>query len=189
MIFIFLMAWKFKTSAAIVDFGGSLLLSGNCCKTRENPKKYIIIISAACLYKLVSKSTDDWTKHFLNVFKRLGCRLQVPIQVFRCFLHAFDYFFCPQLKDFEAKKRKELHEKIQHLKESEDILKKKLQDLNKAGMEKQIDNLRCQLREASNEKRQWESEIRGLKDEVARLAEQLRLAQRPFWKRWLGIDS
>jgi len=98
-------------------------------------------------------------------------------------------FFCPQLKDFEAKKRKELHEKIQHLKESEDILKKKLQDLNKAGMEKRIDNLRCQLREASNEKRQWESEIRGLKDEVARLAEQLRLAQRPFWKRWLGIDS
>ena len=101
----------------------------------------------------------------------------------------FSNLFCPQLKDFEAKKRKELHEKLQQLKENEDILKKKIQDLNKAGMEKQIVNLKHQLSEARNEKRQWESEISGLKDEVARLAEQLRLAQRPFWKRWLGIDS
>lgn len=56
-------------------------------------------------------------------------------------------------------------------------------------MEKQIANLKYQLGEARNEKHQWEREIRGLKDEVARLAEQLRLAQRPFWKRWFGIDS
>ena len=56
-------------------------------------------------------------------------------------------------------------------------------------MENQIANLNRQLGEARNEKRQWEREIRGLKDEVARLAEELRLAQRPFWKRWLGIDS
>jgi len=88
-----------------------------------------------------------------------------------------------------AKKRKERHEKLQQLKETEDILKKKIQDLNKAGMEKQIDNLNCQLGEANSEKRKWESKIRGLTDEVARLKEQLRLAQRPFWKRWLGIDS
>jgi len=93
------------------------------------------------------------------------------------------------LKAFEAKKRKELHEKLQQSKETEDILKKKIQDLNKAGMEKQIDNLKYQLGEARNETRKWKSEITGLKNEVARLKEQLRLAQRPFWKRWLGIDS
>jgi len=94
-----------------------------------------------------------------------------------------------KLKAFEAKKRKELHEKLQQSKETEDILKKKIQDLNKAGMEKQIDNLKYQLGEARNETRKWKSEITGLKNEVARLKEQLRLAQRPFWKRWLGIDS
>ena len=101
----------------------------------------------------------------------------------------FSNLFCPQLKDFEAKKRKELQEKLQQLKESEDILKKKTQDLNKAGMEKQIANLKYHLGEARKEKSKWESEIRSLKDEVARLTEQLRLAQRPFWKRWFGIDS
>lgn len=99
------------------------------------------------------------------------------------------YLFCPQLKDFEAKKRKELQEKLQQFKENEDILKEKIKDLNKAGMEKQIANLKYQLGEARNEKHQWEREIRDLKDEISRLAEQLRLAQRPFWKRWFGIDS
>ena len=89
----------------------------------------------------------------------------------------FSNLFCPQLKDFPAKKRKELHEKLQQLKENEDILKKKFQD--KAGMEKQLANLKNQLGEARDEKRQRESEISGLKDEVAQLTEQLRLAQRP----------
>ena len=101
----------------------------------------------------------------------------------------FSNLFCPQLKDFEAKKRKELLEKLQQLKENEDILRKKIQDLNEAGREKQIANLKHQLSEARNKERRWESEKSGLKDEVARLAEQLRLAQRPFWKRWFGIDS
>ena len=91
----------------------------------------------------------------------------------------FSNLFCPQLKDFPAKKRKELHEKLQQLKENEDILKKKIQDLIKARKEKQLANLKNQLGEARDEKRQRESEISGLKDEVAQLTEQLRLAQRP----------
>lgn len=106
-----------------------------------------------------------------------------------CFFPIYSIYSVPQLKDFEAKKRKELQEKLQQFKENEDILKEKIQDLNKAGMEKQIANLKYQLGEARNEKHQWEREIRDLKDEIARLAEQLRLAQRPFWKRWFGIDS
>lgn len=93
------------------------------------------------------------------------------------------------MKDFEAKKRKELLEKLQGLERNENILKQKILDMNKAGMEEQINNLKSQLGKCNTEKRQWQRQIRDLKDEVARLAEELRLAQRPFWKRWFGIDS
>lgn len=89
----------------------------------------------------------------------------------------------------EERKRKELLDKIQEFKVKENILNKKIHDTNAAGMKSQISNLNNQLSEAKKEKHQWQREIRDLKEEVARLANELRLAQRPFWKRWFGIDN
>ena len=64
-----------------------------------------------------------------------------------------------------------LLEKTREFETKEGILKKKIDDMEKAGMEKRIDDL---VAEQSSE-----SEMQGLKDQIANLNQQLRLSQRP----------
>ena len=56
-------------------------------------------------------------------------------------------------------------------------------------MENRIYELEKERDEAREEKEQWESELRNLKVELAELKKQLRLANRPFWKKWFNIDG
>ncbi|KAJ7315665.1 hypothetical protein OS493_038377 [Desmophyllum pertusum] len=93
------------------------------------------------------------------------------------------------VKDLEEKKKQELLEKIREFQTREDILKKKIDDMEKAGMLKRIDDLATELKEARGEKKQWESEIRDLKYQLAKLVEQLKVSQRPWYKKMFGKDE
>lgn len=98
-----------------------------------------------------------------------------------------------QLKDLEEKKNKELTEKLREFEATTEILNKKIHDMEKAGMEKQISDLETELDEAREDKLQAESQIQNLKDEIAilteKMAEYLRLQQLPWWKKLFGMTE
>lgn len=82
----------------------------------------------------------------------------------------------------------EIRNKISECKEKEEILKKKIRDMEAAGMEEQISTLRHQLRKEKSENQQLQNAISNLKDEIRSIKEELRRANRPWYKKLFGWD-
>ncbi|PFW98157.1 hypothetical protein AWC38_SpisGene25703, partial [Stylophora pistillata] len=93
------------------------------------------------------------------------------------------------LQKLEEKRSAELEEKLKEFEAKEDMLNTKILDLEKAGMERKISDLEKERVEAKEESMRWEGELRNLKGEISDLKEQLRLANRPLWKKLFNIDG
>lgn len=91
-----------------------------------------------------------------------------------------------KLKDLEERKNKELTDKLKEFEATTEILNKKIHDLEKAGMEKEISDLKTELDEARHEKVQTERQMQNLRGEIAKLKEQVANLQRPWWKKFFG---
>lgn len=102
------------------------------------------------------------------------------------------YIRC-QLKDLEERKNKELTEKLREFEATTEILNKKIHDMEKAGMEKQISDLETELDEAREDKLQTESQMKHLHDEIGKLSKTmgdlLRHQQLPWWKKLFGMTE
>lgn len=98
-----------------------------------------------------------------------------------------------QLKDLEEKKKKELTDKLKEYEATAEILRKKIDDMEKAGMEKQISDLETELVEAKDDKKQMENEIQNLKDKFETLNQKLTyvlsMQQLPWWKKLFGMTE
>ena len=98
-----------------------------------------------------------------------------------------------QLKDLEERKNKELTDKLREFETTTEILNKKIHDMEKAGMKKQIIDLETELDEAKEDKLQAENQMQNLQGEMAKLNEQmkdlLRRQQLPWWKKVLGMTE
>lgn len=98
-----------------------------------------------------------------------------------------------QLKDLEEKKNKELTDKLKEYEATAEILRKKIDDMEKAGMEKQISDLETELDEAKEDKIQMENEMQNLKGELEtlnkKLADVVRMQQLPWWKKLFGMTE
>ncbi len=94
------------------------------------------------------------------------------------------------MKDLEEKKNKELADKIKEYETTTEILKQKINDMEKAGMEQKISELETELDEAREDKQQCESDIQDLKDQIFELNKKIgdlvRLQQLPWWKKLFG---
>lgn len=91
------------------------------------------------------------------------------------------------MKDFDRKKRKELEDELKQLQINEEVLQKKTDALEKAGMS--VATLKAELNKCREEQRKRQSQIQDLKNQIASLAEQLRRANRPWYKKLFGITT
>ena len=112
--------------------------------------------------------------------------LHSSYQYYICFCYFFLLYIRCQLKDLEERKNKELTDKLKEFEATTEILNKKIHDLEKAGMEKEISDLKTELDEARHEKVQMERQMQNLRGEIAKLKEQVANLQRPWWKKFFG---
>lgn len=98
-----------------------------------------------------------------------------------------------QLKDLEEKKNIELTDKLKEYEATAEILRKKIDDMEKAGMEKQIRDLETELYQAKDDKNQMENEMENLTGKFEtlnkKLTDVLRMQQLPWWKKIFGMTE
>ena len=92
------------------------------------------------------------------------------------------------MKDLEERKNKELSDKLREFEATTEILNNKIHDMEKAGMKKEIGDLKTELDEAKQDKLLTESQMENFKKEIAELnkrLDQIRL-RKPWWKKLFG---